>query len=153
MEQICDYSGYEIINNKGRLIHDQTVTDRKIEAAGDFSICLGVGLGLGILGYDVVDVCVTGGIGASVFATLRFLDADGNVITESTANVAVDAVAAAVAGADIDVDPDLHGTVELYGILRVAVGQNSLISKIGLSKSWTIFDKSNATFYTYTFDA
>lgn len=148
-----DYSGYEIINNKGRLIHDQTVTDRKIEAAGDFSICLGVGLGLGILGYDVVDVCVTGGIGASVFATLRFLDADGNVITESTANVAVDAVAAAVAGADIDVDPDLHGTVELYGILRVAVGQNSLISKIGLSKSWTIFDKSNATFYTYTFDA
>jgi hypothetical protein len=148
-----DYSGYEIINNKGRLIHEQTVTDRVIEAAGDFSICLGVGLGLGILGYDIVDVCVTGGIGASVYATLRFLDADGNVITESTANVAVDAVAAAVAGADLDVDPDLHGTVEVYGILRVAVGQNSLISKIGLSKSWTIFDKSNATFYTYTFDA
>ncbi len=148
-----DYSGYEIINNKGRLIHEQTVTDRQIEAAGDFSICLGVGLGLGILGYDIVDVCVTGGIGASVYATLKFLDADGNVITESTANVAVDAVAAAVAGSDLDVDPDLHGTVELYGILRVAVGQNSLISKIGLSKSWTIFDKSNATFYTYTFAA
>lgn len=148
-----DYSGYEIINNKGRLIHEQTVTDRKIEAAGDFSICLGVGLGLGILGYDIVDVCVTGGLGASVYATLTFLDADGNVISEGTLNVAVDAVAAAVAGSDLDIDPDLHGRVDVYGILKVAVGQNSLIKKIGLSKSWTIFDKSNATFYTYTFDA
>jgi hypothetical protein len=148
-----NYSGYEIINNKGRLIHEQTVVDRQIEAAGDFSICLGVGLGLGILGYDIVDVCVTGGIGASVYATLKFLDADGNVITESTLNVAVDAVAAALAGSDIDVDADLHGTVDLYGILKVSVGQNSLIKKIGLSKTWTIYDKSNGTFYTYTFDA
>ena len=146
-------SGYEIINNKGRLIHEETVTDRKIEAAGDFSVCLGVGLGLGILGYDIVDVSVTGGIGASVYATLQFLDADGNVISESTANIAVDAVAAAVAGSDLDIDADLNGRVDVYGILKVAVGQNSLISKIGLSKSWTIFDKSNATFYTYTFSA
>lgn len=148
-----NYSGYEIINNKGRFINEEEVVDRQINAAGDFSVCLGVGLGLGILGYDIVDVNVTGGLGASVFATLKFLDAEGNVITESTANVAVDAVAAAVAGTDLDVDPDLHGTVEVYGILKVSVGKNSLINKIGLSKTWTIFDKSNGTFYTYTFDA
>ncbi len=148
-----EQSGYEIINNKGRLIHEQEVIDRQINAAGDFSLCLGVGLGLGILGYDVVDVNVTGGIGASVYATLQFLDAEGNVITKSEAKVAVDAVSAALAGSDIDVDADLCGTVELYGILKVSVGQNSLIKKIGLNKTWTIFDKSNGTFYTYTFNA
>lgn len=148
-----NYSGYEIINNKGRFIHEEEKIDKQINAAGDFSVCLGVGLGLGILGYDIVDVCVTGGIGASVYATLKFLDADGNVITESTVNVAVDAVSAALAGSDLDVDADLHGIVEVYGILKVSVGQNSLIKKIGLSKTWTIYDKSNGTFYTYTFDA
>lgn len=148
-----NYSGYEIINNKGRFIHEEEKIDKQINAAGDFSVCLGLGLGLGVLGYDVVDVNVTGGIGASVYATLKFVDGEGNVITESTLNVAVDAVSAALAGSDLDVDADLHGTVEVYGILKVAVGQNSLISKIGLDKSWTIFDKSNGTFYTYTFDA
>ncbi|MCQ2472486.1 MAG: hypothetical protein MJ147_10680 [Clostridia bacterium] len=148
-----NYSGYEIINNKGRFIHDEEKLDKQINAAGDFSVCLGVGLGLGILGYDVVDVNVTGGIGASVYATLKFLDGEGNVITESTVNVAVDAVSAAIAGSDLDVDADLHGTVEVYGILKVSVGQNSLIKKIGLNKTWTIFDKSNGTFFTYTFDA
>ena len=147
-----NYSGYEIINNKGRFIHEEEKLDKQINAAGDFSICLGVGLGLGILGYDVVDVNVMGGIGASVYATLKFIDGEGNVITESTLNVAVDAVSAALAGSDLDVDADLHGTVEVYGILKVSVGQNSLINKIGLDKTWTIFDKSNGTFYTYTFD-
>ena len=148
-----NYSGYEIINNKGRFIHEEEKIDKQINAAGDFSVCLGVGLGLGILGYDVVDVNVTGGIGASVYATLKFIDGEGNVITESTLNVAVDAVSAALAGSDLDIDADLNGTVEVYGILKVSVGQNSLISKIGLDKTWTIFDKSNGTFYTYTFNA
>lgn len=148
-----DTSGYEIINNKGRVIHEQEVLDREIDAAGNFSICLGVGVGLGILGYDVVDVNVTGGLGANVYATLKFVDADGNVISQSTAKVAVDAVAAAVAGSDIDVDTDLQGEVNLYGILKISVGQNSLIKKIGLSKTWTIFDQNNGVFYTYTFSA
>lgn len=148
-----DTSGYEIINNKGRVIHEQEVLDREIDAAGNFSICLGVGVGLGILGYDIVDVNVTGGIGANVYATLKFIDADGNVISQSTAKVAVDAVAAAVAGSDIDVDADLQGEVNLYGILKISVGRNSLIKKIGLSKTWTIFDQNNAVFYTYTFSA
>ena len=148
-----DTSGYEIINNKGRVIHEQEVLDREIDAAGNFSICLGVGVGFGILGYDIVDVNVTGGIGANVYATLKFVDADGNVISQSTAKVAVDAVAAAVAGSDIDVDADLQGEVNLYGILKISVGQNSLIKKIGLSKTWTIFDQNNGVFYTYTFSA
>ena len=146
-------TGYEIINNKGRFIHEEEVIDREINAYGNFSVTLGFGVGLGILGYNVVDVAVEGGLGANVYATLKFVDANGDVITESTAQVAVDAVSAAVAGSDLDVDADLEGEVNLYGILRVSVGQNSLIKKIGLSKTWTIFDQNNGVFYTYTFNA
>ena len=146
-------TGYEIINNKGRFIHEEEVVDREINAYGNFSVTLGFGVGLGILGYNVVDVAVEGGLGANVYATLKFVDANGDVITESTAQVAVDAVSAAVAGSDLDVDADLEGEVNLYGILRVSVGQNSLIKKIGLSKTWTIFDQNNGVFYTYTFNA
>lgn len=146
-------TGYEIINNKGRFIHEEEVLDREINAYGNFSVTLGFGVGLGILGYNVVDVAVEGGLGANIYATLKFVDAEGNVITESTAQVAVDAVSAAVAGSDLDVDADLEGEVNLYGILRVSVGQNSIIKKIGLSKTWTIFDQNNGVFYTYTFNA
>lgn len=146
-------TGYEIINNKGRFIHEEEVLDREINAYGNFSVTLGFGVGLGILGYNVVDVAVEGGLGANVYATLKFVDAEGNVISESTAQVAVDAVSASVAGSDLDVDADLEGEVNLYGILRVSVGQNSLIKKIGLSKTWTIFDQNNGVFYTYTFNA
>lgn len=146
-------TGYEIINNKGRFIHEEEVLDREINAYGNFSVTLGFGVGLGILGYNVVDVAVEGGLGANVYATLTFVDANGDVISESSAQVAVDAVSAAVAGSDLDVDADLEGEVNLYGILRVSVGQNSLIKKIGLSKTWTIFDQNNGVFYTYTFNA
>ncbi|MGN1478229.1 MAG: hypothetical protein ACI4XH_00555 [Acutalibacteraceae bacterium] len=146
-------TGYEIINNKGRFIHEEEVLDREINAYGNFSVTLGFGVGLGILGYNVVDVAVEGGLGANVYATLKFVDAEGNVISEGTAQVAVDAVSASVAGSDLDVDADLEGEVNLYGILRVSVGQNSLIKKIGLSKTWTIFDQNNGVFYTYTFNA
>lgn len=146
-------TGYEIINNKGRFIHEEEVVDREINAYGNFSVTLGFGVGLGILGYNVVDVAVEGGLGANVYATLKFVDAEGNVISEGTAQVAVDAVSASVAGSDLDVDADLEGEVNLYGILRVSVGQNSLIKKIGLSKTWTIFDQNNGVFYTYTFNA
>lgn len=146
-------TGYEIINNKGRFIHEEEVLDREINAYGNFSVTLGFGVGLGILGYNVVDVAVEGGLGANIYATLTFVDANGDVISEGTTQVAVDAVSAAVAGSDLDVDADLEGEVNLYGILRVSVGQNSIIKKIGLSKTWTIFDQNNGVFYTYTFNA
>ncbi len=146
-------TGYEIINNKGRLIYEEEVVDNQIDAHGNFSICLGFGVGLGILGYDIVDVRVIGGLGANVYATLKFVDANGNVISEATENVAVDAVSAAVAGSDLDLDVDLVGEVNLYGILKVELGKDSLIKKIGLDKTWTIYDASNGVFYTYQFAA
>lgn len=148
-------TGIEIINNKARLIYEEEVLDNRIDAYGNFSICLGFGVGFGILGYDIVDARVIGGIGAEVFATLKFVDANGEVISEATENVAIDAVSAAIADSDLDIDVDLKGQVRLYGILRVELGKDSLLGEIGLDQSWTFYDRGieEAYFYTYTFDA
>lgn len=146
-------TGIEIINNKARLIYEEEVLDNQIDAHGNFSICLGFGVGFGIFGYEIVDVRVIGGIGAQVYATLKFVDAEGNVISEATENVAIDAVSAAVADSDLDVDVALKGQVDLYGILKVELGKDSLLSEIGLDQSWTIYDASNGIFYTYSFEA
>ncbi len=148
-------TGIEIINNKARIIYEEEVIDNQIDAYGNFSICLGFGVSLGILGYDIVDARVIGGLGAEVYATLKFVDASGEVISEATENVAIDAVSAAVADSDLDIDVDLKGQVRLYGILRVELGKDSLIGKIGLDKTWTFYDRGieEAYFYTYTFAA
>ena len=148
-------TGIEIINNKARIIYEEEVVDNQIDAYGNFSICLGFGVSLGILGYDIVDARVIGGIGAEVYATLKFVDANGEVISEATENVAIDAVSAAVADSDLDIDVDLKGQVRLYGILRVELGKDSLIGKIGLDKTWTFYDRGieEAYFMVYSFSA
>lgn len=148
-------TGIEIINNKARIIYEEEVVDNQIDAYGNFSICLGFGVGLGILGYEIVDARVIGGIGAEVFATLKFVDANGEVISEATENVAIDAVSAALVDSDLDIDTELQGRVSLYGILRVELGKDSLIGKIGLDKTWTFYDRGidEAYFLTYSFSA
>lgn len=148
-------TGIEIINNKARIIYEEEVLDNQIDAYGNFSICLGFGVGLGILGYEIVDARVIGGIGAEVFATLKFVDANGEVISEATENVAIDAVSAALVDSDLDIDTELQGRISLYGILRVELGKDSLIGKIGLDKTWTFYDRGidEAYFLTYSFSA
>lgn len=148
-------TGIEIINNKVRTIYEEEVLDNQIDAYGNVSICLGFGVGFGILGFDIIDVRVIGGIGAEVYATLKFVDVNGETISEATENVAIDAVSAAIADSDLDIDVALKGEVKLYGILRIQLGKDSLLSEIGLDQSWTIYDRGNAEayFYTYTFDA
>ena len=110
---------------------------------------------MGILGYEIVDARVIGGIGAEVFATLKFVDANGEVISEATENVAIDAVSAALVDSDLDIDTELQGRISLYGILRVELGKDSLIGKIGLDKTWTFYDRGidEAYFLTYSFSA
>lgn len=148
-------TGIEIINNKARIIYEEEVLDNQIDAYGNFSICLGFGVGLGIFGYEIVDCRVIGGIGAEIFTTLKFVDPNGEVIDEATENVAMDAVSAVVAGSDLDIEIDLQGYVRLYGILRVELGKDSLIGEIGLDKTWTFYDRGieEAYFYEYNFAA
>lgn len=146
-----EYHGVEIINNKVSLVNDSKVVDRRVDIYGDFSLCLGLGVALGLYGYNLVDVGVLGGVGAYVEATARFVDADGNVVVDSTYTVPVDYLVELSAGLDFEGQIDIGGHADIYGILKVSVGENSVLSKVGLCKTWTIYDRSNGVFASFDF--
>lgn len=146
-----EYHGIEIINNKVSTINDSKVLDRRVDIYGSFEVCLGLDVALGLFGYNLVDVGLLGGLGAFVEATARVVDADGNVVVDSTYTVPVDYLVELCAGADFDGKLDIGGHADIYGVLKVSVGTNSVINKIGLSKTWTIFDRSNGTFASIDF--
>lgn len=142
--------GVSIINNKVSKVDDSKVLDRVVDIYGEFEIKLGLGVGLGLFGYQIVDVTVFGGIGAWVEASAKFVDADGNVI-QSTYAVPVDYLAEVAAGLDVEGEVIVGGHAEIYGILEVGVGNNSVIDMIGLSETWVIYDRSNAVFAEFDF--
>lgn len=138
--------GVEIINNKVSTVNDSEVVDRRVDIYGNFEVRLGLDVALGLYGYALVDVGVEGGVGAYVEATAKFVDADGNPVIKSTMTIPVDYLKEVAAGADVEGELEIGGSADIYGILNVSVGENSAIGKVGLSKTWTIFDRSNATF-------
>jgi len=146
-----EFHGVEIINNKVSTVNDTEVLDRKVDIYGTFEVCLGLDVALGLYGYALVDVGVLGGIGAYVEATARLVDEDGNIVVDSKYTVPVDYLVELCAGADFDGEIDIGGHADIYGILKVFVGENSVLDKVGLSKTWTIYDRSNGTFASFDF--
>ena len=142
--------GISIINNKVSKIDDVKVIDRVVDIYGSFELKLGLGLGLGLFGYTVIDVEVWGGIGAWVEAQAKFVDADGNVI-QSTYAVPVDYLAEVAAGMDVEGEIYISGHAEIYGILEIGLGNNSVLSMVGLCKTWTIYGRDNGVFATFDF--
>ncbi len=144
--------GVEIINNQVRTVNESNVVDRDAKIYGQFELRLGLGASLGLYGYALVDLGIEGGVGAYVDATVAFYDAEGNeVYTHSAGIIPVDYLKEVVAGADTEGDIDITGHADIYGILEISVGEKSAIGKVGLKKSWTIFDRSNATFASFEF--
>lgn len=134
--------GVEIINNHLRYISDSTIYDRKYEITGDFKLMLGIYIILNFLGYDIVDAVFQGGIGAYVVTRVY---KENKVIAEDL-EIPVDVYMEATAGNEAFDNTKFCVNVDLYGILKISVGENSLVDEIGLSDSWTIYDRSNATF-------
>ena len=147
-----EYHGISVINNKVSKVNDSKVIDRVVDIYGEFEIMLGLGVGLGLFGYTIVDVEVYGGIGAWVEATARFVDENGNPVFQSTYAVPVDYLAEVAAGMDFEGDIEISGHADVYGILKVGVGENSVLSLVGLCKTWTIYDRTNATFASFEFE-
>ena len=143
--------GVEIINNKVSTVNDSTVVDRQADIYGRFEVRLGLDVSLGLYGYAVVDVCVEGGVGAYVEAQAKYVDANGNVVVKSTLTIPVDYLKEYAAGANTDGKIDISGHADVYGILNVSVGNHSAIGKVGLKKTWNIFDQSNGTFASIDF--
>ena len=147
-----EFHGVSVINNKVSKVNDSKVLDRVVDIYGEFEIMLGLGIGLGLFGYTIVDVEVYGGIGAWVEATARFVDENGNPVFQSTYAVPVDYLAEVAAGMDFEGDIEISGHADVYGILKVGVGENSVLSLVGLCKTWTIYDRNNATFASFEFE-
>lgn len=144
-----EHKGYEIIDNHGRFISDSEVHDRKINAAGDFSLCLGFNAGVGIFGFTIVDVGFQAGVGVHVYTTVFIYNDQGEIVDEAQVEIPLDIAVETTAGLDAADKIQLCADAYVYGILKVSVGTNSIIDKIGLSKTWTIFDRGNATFLHY----
>ncbi len=147
-----EFHGVSVINNKISKVSDTKVIDRVVDIYGEFEIKLGLGVGLGLFGYTIVDVDVWGGIGAWVEATARFVDENGNPVFQSTYAVPVDYLAEVAAGMDFEGDIEISGHADIYGILTVGVGNNSVLSIVGLCETWTIYDRNNATFASFEFE-
>ena len=145
-----NYTGYEVVNNKGRFINQSTDKSYGINAYGSAEVSGCISLGIGILTYDIIDVAVNGGIGAAVYTSIT-LPCKGIDPVKVTEELPADMVAEALAVLDDADEFDICGQADFYGILRISIGQNSLIGKLGLSKSWSIFDRNNGTFATITF--
>lgn len=134
--------GYEIINNKGRVIHESKVIDREYNICGDFQVTLGLNLSLTFLKQRIIDVELDGGVGAYVTTIIFNVKTNKRTVSE----VPLDVVVESASGFDDLADLRICADAQLYGILRVSVGQKSIIRKIGLSKTWTIYDRSNGVF-------
>ncbi len=147
-----EYHGISIINNKVSKVSDSKVIDRVVDIYGEFEIMLGLGIGFGLFGYTIVDVEVYGGVGAFVEATARFVDENGDPVFQSTYAVPVDYLAEVAAGMDFEGDIEISGHADIYGLLKIGVGENSVLSLVGLCKTWTIYDRSNATFASIEFE-
>ena len=143
--------GVEIINNKVSTINESTVVDRQANIYGQFELRLGLDVALGLYGYALVDVGVEGGVGAYVEAHAKYVDAEGNPVVQSTLTVPVDYLKELAAGANTEGEIDISGHADIYGILNVSVGNHSAIGKVGLKKTWTIFDRSNGVFASIDF--
>lgn len=134
--------GYEIINNRGRVIHESKVIDREYNICGDFQVTLGLNLSLTFLKQRIIDVGLDGGVGAYVTTAIFNVKTNKRTVSE----VPLDVMVESASGFDDLEDLRFCADVQLYGILRVSVGQKSIIGKIGLKKTWTIYDRSNAVF-------
>lgn len=147
-----EFHGISVINNKISTVNDSKVLDRVVDIYGEFEIKLGLGIGLGLFGYTIVDADVWAGVGAWVEATARFVDENGEPVFQSSYAVPVDYLAEVAAGMDFEGDIQVSGHADIYGILQVGVGNNSVLSIVGLCETWTIYDRSNATFASIEFE-
>lgn len=139
-----NYTGFEIINNKGRFINKTTQRSNSFNAYGSAEATGCISVGVGVLTYDVMDLAINAGLGAYVYTNIT-LPAKGDDVVSVSEELPADMVAQAVAVLDDADEFSISGKATIYGILRISVGENSLMGKIGLKKSWSIFDRNNGT--------
>lgn len=134
--------GVEIINNKLRVINETVYGEQTYDIMADVRFTVGLCFSIKALGYILVDAEFEAGIGVKVSA---YIKTDTAVYTlEMPLDLAIN-LPYPTGGMD---GAEFCGNAKIYGLMYISVGQNSQLLKLaGLSKTWTIFDESNATIY------
>ncbi len=142
--------GYEIIDNNGRFIYESKETAPKVfNAMGTAEALVGLNVALCVASISLLDVGVQGGLGVYVYATVVLPYSD--YVTTSIDDIPANLLAQAIAITDNADEITVEGTAQFYGVFKVSLCEESISEKIGLSKTWTIVDRSNGTFATINF--
>ncbi len=144
--------GYEIIDNNGRFIRESKETAPKVfNAMGTAEALVGLNVGLCIASISLLDIGLQGGLGVYVYATVKLPAYDGTLTKTEISDISTNLLAQAVAITDNADEITVSGTAQFYGIFKISLCEESISDKIGLSKTWTIVDRSNGTFATINF--
>ncbi len=142
--------GYEIIDNNGRFIFERTETAPKVfNAMGTAEALIGLNVALCAFGISLIDLGLQGGLGVYVYATVTLPYA--GFTTATIEDIPANILAQSVAILDNADEITVSGTADFYGVFKISLCEDSITDKIGLSKTWTIVDRSNGTFATITF--
>ncbi len=137
--------GIEIVNNKVKLINETTYGDQTYDIMADVRFTVGLDLGIKLTGVMMlVDAEFSAGVGIKVTA---FIQTDTAVYTlDMPLDLAI-AIPYPTGGMDGAL---FCGNAKVYGLMSVSVGQNSpILKKLGLTKTWVIFDENNAVIYNF----
>ncbi len=144
--------GFEIVNNRARVINNSEVYDKTYIVAANVELKATLDFQLKVLGMCIVDVAFTGGVGIGVTTTATVFDEDGNVLDTKTFDLPFDLAVETTVGANRD-KLEISAEVDIYGILNISVGTNSkILSKLGLTKTWVIYDRSNGQIAKFKID-
>lgn len=130
--------GYEVINNQARVIFDSDYEDMQLDIMADTRLTIAFVLSIKVAGVIIVDAEFAIGIGVKMTLYIQ-TDLEDYVI-----DIPIDLAMAIPNGEGFEFCAD----AKLFGLMSVSVGRNSaILKKLGLTKTWVIWDESNATFY------
>jgi len=134
--------GLEILNNKVRIINETIYNQQTFDIMADIRFTVGLCFSIKLAGYILIDAEFEIGVGIKVSA---YIATDTAVyVLEMPLDLAIN-IPYPCGGMD---GAEFCGNAKIYGLMYVSIGQNSQLMKlVGLKKTWTIFDESNAVIY------
>lgn len=134
--------GIEIINNKIRVINEAEYGQQTYDIMADVRFTVGLCFAIKALGFIIVDAEFEAGIGIKVSAYIVAETAEYALNIPLDLAIEIPYPTGGMNGAEF------CGNAKIYGLMSVSIGQNSKLLKLaGLTKTWVIFDESNAVIY------
>lgn len=138
--------GIEIINNKVRTISDSTGEKTTLIAHATIEAKLSIFANVKCVSICLIDIDATVGLGVKVTVTLT------TGATSRTLDIPCDFLFDVSITYPNAENLGIKGHVKMYGIVKIGIGNNSILSKIGLKKTWDLVNESNGTFLDKEFD-